>query len=373
MTSFGRFLERTKLDELPQLWNILKGEMSFVGPRPESKRFAHLFSGEYKAVLRYVPGIFGPSQVKYRNEGMLYPPDEDPDSYYSRVLFPGKAQLDIGYFSKANILRDIGWILRGITATILGAINWQIIAVRGPRIIVDAVLIAVAWTLANYARFGDIPQGQDFDAFVRGLMILPMFLMLCMNIGGCYRHPLRYFSAYDARRMFQAVSVGWIAGYLLVLGSSTRTASLSLLPLGWLPSLLLLAILRIWLRIRKEPRRHLRPTSVRKVLVYGAGRTGIALAEWMSYGPDSLRFIGFIDDDHKLRGHILSGHRVLGRESDIPTIETVHGVNEIWVTFRPDELKRTRLQQSCIKNGIKCFILCDVAPFAECREEKVLY
>ena len=83
-------------------------------------------------------------------------------------------------------------------------------------------------------------------------MILPLFLMLCMNIGGCYRYPLWHFAAYDARRMFQVVSVGWLAGDPSVLGFSTRTASFSLLLIGWLHSLFLLAIPRMWLRMRKE-------------------------------------------------------------------------------------------------------------------------
>lgn len=371
MTCLGRFLERTKLDELPQLWNILKGEMSFVGPRPESKRFAHLFSGEYKAVLRYVPGIFGPSQVQYRNEGMLYPPDEDPETYYCRVIFPEKAKLDTDYYSKAYFYGDIGWIISGITVSIFGAINWKRIAARGEQLIVDAALIAVAWTIANYVRFLDIPKGPDFDAFVTGLTILPLVLMLCMNIGGCYRHPRWYFSAYDARRMFLVVSVGWLAGFLLLVWSSTRTASFSLLPIGWLHSLFLLAIPRIWLRIRKEPRRHVRPTLARKVLVYGAGRVGIALAEWMSYGSDSLRFIGFIDDNPDLRGNTVSGHRVLGWESDIPSVQKVYEFNEIWVTYRPDERKQSRLEQWCITNGIRLFILCGLEPFTECREKEV--
>ena len=68
MTNIGAILERTKLDELPQLWNILKGEMSFVGPRPESLRFAHLFKGDVAGVLRHIPGLFGPSQIAFRNE-----------------------------------------------------------------------------------------------------------------------------------------------------------------------------------------------------------------------------------------------------------------------------------------------------------------
>ena len=77
MTSVGAFLERTKLDELPQLWNILKGEMSFVGPRPESTRYEALFTDGYEKLLDFTPGIFGPNQVAFRNESEMYPADED--------------------------------------------------------------------------------------------------------------------------------------------------------------------------------------------------------------------------------------------------------------------------------------------------------
>jgi Sugar transferases involved in lipopolysaccharide synthesis len=92
MTAVGAFIERTKLDELPQFWNILKGEMSFVGPRPESLAYSDLFKGEYAALLDYVPGIFGPNQVEFRNEAELYPSDQDPDEFYRTVLFPEKAK-----------------------------------------------------------------------------------------------------------------------------------------------------------------------------------------------------------------------------------------------------------------------------------------
>jgi len=68
MTRLGRFLESSKLDELPQLFNILKGDMSFVGPRPETLNFAHLFTGKFEQVLAYVPGLFGPNQLRYRHE-----------------------------------------------------------------------------------------------------------------------------------------------------------------------------------------------------------------------------------------------------------------------------------------------------------------
>ncbi len=110
MTRVGRFLERTKLDELPQLWNILRGEMSFVGPRPESVRYSDLFVPEFGCVLEYHPGIFGPNQVAFRNEAEMYPADSDPEDHYRNVLFPDKARRDLAYFPRANCLSDLVWI-----------------------------------------------------------------------------------------------------------------------------------------------------------------------------------------------------------------------------------------------------------------------
>ena len=72
-------LQRSKLDELPQFWNILVGDMSLVGPRPESPRFMDCFRDEYLGVLRYQPGLLGPSQVLFRNESALFPKNVDPE------------------------------------------------------------------------------------------------------------------------------------------------------------------------------------------------------------------------------------------------------------------------------------------------------
>ncbi|MCU9848376.1 sugar transferase [Defluviimonas sp. WL0024] len=120
MTRVGRVLEATKLDELPQLFNILRGEMAFVGPRPESLDFADCFEGAFLGVLEHRPGIFGPSQVAFRSEADLYPAEKDPTVFYRRVLFPTKATLDLQYYPNRTTIRDIGWLLRGVLA-VLGA------------------------------------------------------------------------------------------------------------------------------------------------------------------------------------------------------------------------------------------------------------
>ena len=116
MTRVGRLLERTKLDELPQLWNIVVGEMALVGPRPESLAFANCFDGAWMDVLNHRPGIFGPCQAVFRNESLLYGAVSDPEDFYRTVLFPLKAQIDLAYFSNRSTLSDMAWVFRSITA-----------------------------------------------------------------------------------------------------------------------------------------------------------------------------------------------------------------------------------------------------------------
>ncbi|BCG90359.1 sugar transferase [Mesorhizobium sp. 113-3-9] len=118
MTTIGRFLAATKLDELPQLWNVLKGEMAIVGPRPESLAFADCFHGGLEAVLRYKPGLLGPTQVLFRHEARLFPQSVDPILFYREVMFPAKARLDLSYYPQRTIGSDIMWMARGFLAVV---------------------------------------------------------------------------------------------------------------------------------------------------------------------------------------------------------------------------------------------------------------
>lgn len=116
MSRVGRVLATTKLDELPQFYNILRGDMSLVGPRPESLEFAECFDNVQQAILEHRPGIFGPSQVAFRNEGTLYPYGLEPTKFYREVLFPAKAAVDLDYYCGRTLRSDIKWILVGVLA-----------------------------------------------------------------------------------------------------------------------------------------------------------------------------------------------------------------------------------------------------------------
>ncbi len=116
MTRVGRVLRATKLDELPQLINIILGHMSIVGPRPESLNFSDCFKGRFNQVLDHKPGLVGPSQVMFRDEGVLFSQAEEPERFYRDVVFPFKAEMDLEYFNRRTLAGDVAWILRSIVA-----------------------------------------------------------------------------------------------------------------------------------------------------------------------------------------------------------------------------------------------------------------
>lgn len=116
ITPLGAKLRKYKLDELPELWNVLKGDMSFVGPRPDVPGYADMLSGEDREILLLKPGITGPASLKYRNEEELLAMTEDPIKYNNEVIFPDKVRINRAYFHNRSFLGDIKIIL----ATILG-------------------------------------------------------------------------------------------------------------------------------------------------------------------------------------------------------------------------------------------------------------
>ena len=118
LTRVGDFIELTKVNELPQLWNVLRGDMSMVGPRPETLNFADCFSAHYAGVLDHKPGIFGPAQVMFRDEVSFYPSGADSEYFYRQILFPIKASLDLAYFPRRTVLSDLKWIVLGALAVI---------------------------------------------------------------------------------------------------------------------------------------------------------------------------------------------------------------------------------------------------------------
>lgn len=107
VTKIGKWLRRYKIDELPQLWNILKGDMTFVGPRPDVPGYYDQLRGDDRRVLQLKPGLTSPATIKYRNEEQLLAQQNDPQKYNDEVLFPDKVRMNLEYLEKKSVGYDV--------------------------------------------------------------------------------------------------------------------------------------------------------------------------------------------------------------------------------------------------------------------------
>lgn len=114
ITPLGAKLRKYKLDELPELWNVLIGDMSFVGPRPDVPGYADKLEGEARAILKLKPGITGPASLKYRNEEEILAQQPDPIKYNDKVIFPDKVKINLEYIKHWSFLTDIKLIIETV-------------------------------------------------------------------------------------------------------------------------------------------------------------------------------------------------------------------------------------------------------------------
>ena len=114
ITKAGVFIRKYKLDELPQLFNVLRGDMIFVGPRPEVRKYVELYTEEQKKVLTVRPGITSLSSIKYRNENEILSRSDNPEQYYIDVIMQDKLAIELDYLEQRSLLTDIKVIFQTI-------------------------------------------------------------------------------------------------------------------------------------------------------------------------------------------------------------------------------------------------------------------
>jgi lipopolysaccharide/colanic/teichoic acid biosynthesis glycosyltransferase len=153
LTPLGRLLASTRLDELPQLWNVLKGDMRLVGPRPELEEFVRDHEASYAQILSIPPGLTGPTQLAYADEGALLASAADRELTYRSQILPAKVQLDLAYVRSNSLLGDLSVIVRTcllpaakLGYRLQGAGSW-----RDPRM---AGVLAIVASMAVAALFG---------------------------------------------------------------------------------------------------------------------------------------------------------------------------------------------------------------------------
>jgi lipopolysaccharide/colanic/teichoic acid biosynthesis glycosyltransferase len=115
ITKSGAFLRKMKIDELPQLFSVLFGQMSFVGPRPDVPGFADRLEGEDRIILSVRPGITGPASLKYKDEERILAGQKDPERYNREVIWPDKVRINKVYIREWSMQKDIQYLIKTIT------------------------------------------------------------------------------------------------------------------------------------------------------------------------------------------------------------------------------------------------------------------
>lgn len=155
-TPIGRFLTASRLDELPQLWNVIRGDMRLVGPRPETIDFVSRHRREYQEILSLRPGLTGPAQLEHFNEGMVLDGHEDPERHYLEEILPRKIVLDLGYVRGKTLLNDFGLLtstfvlpLRVLAAKLGHALRLRGATVRIEMVVLTSALLVMIAFLAG--------------------------------------------------------------------------------------------------------------------------------------------------------------------------------------------------------------------------------
>lgn len=343
ITRIGRILRKLKLDELPQLINVLIGDMSFVGPRPEVPRYVERFRHEFSEVLTVRPGITDLASLRYMDEATLLSNSSNPEEAYQAKVLPEKLRLAKLYINHRSLWLDVVIIIQTLLhlmrvpvsmftlpelttadepplSSLWASLSSFIMKWRKPIIVVlDLVLIVLANYFAFALRYdGNIPDGE-LRTFEQTVLVLVGIRGVAFALFGLNEGLWRYTSLWDLQNILKGVLAsavvfyGWVHW---VMGVSSYPRSIfaidAILLVGLLAGVRLTArVLRNRAVFQKK----------RKVLVVGAGDSGERIVrEMKTRSVFNCQPVGLVDDNISLLNQRIHGVRVLGTVEDIPKL-----------------------------------------------------
>lgn len=383
ITTLGQWLRDTKLNELPQLWNVLIGEMSLVGPRPEDPQIARTWSPSVRdEILSMRPGMTSPASILYRDEEKRLNPDRLMDDYMENIL-PDKLRLDQLYVRHHTLLGDLdtlfwtfvimiprlgnrqipeSWLFGGpITRFSRRYLNWFVIDFL-------VALLSIGLTGVLWRMSGPLDIGLDraINMAVILAFLFGMFNALLGLKSVSWRNP----AADDVLRLLVSCAL-----------VTTAVVSVELIyhPQAFLPArfmstaglVVLFGFIAARYRLRLVTGLASRWITIRnssfgapeRVLVVGAGE-GSEFAAWLLQRRDFKRIytiVGLVDDDPAKQGMRYDGLEVLGSTADIPDLVKRHDVGVIFYTIAhisPED--NQRILETCNKTGLHIVILSEV-------------
>ncbi len=342
ITRLGAVLRRTKLDELPQLLNVLWGDMSLVGPRPEDPRFVALYTPEQRRVLEVRPGITSPASIAFRDEQSRLAGATEQD-YVHRVL-PLKLRLDLEYVDHHSLAVDISVLAQTAAALLPTATAQRLLRRYLPWVVIDGLTVAIAFYASFALRFGGLHGAGGAEALgTLNVVIVPIILLYLAteHVWGLNQRIWRYATASE---IMLVLNVCLVATAIAVLGDllaglvfGVRDLPLSVVVLGGFFTFMGIVLTRFRGRILRAAwrRRPGSPSTPTATLIYGAGDAGHFVAWRLVTLPEGNAYhvIGFIDDDPRKWGLRIHGLPVLGGRMVLPEIVRRRGIQLVVVAI----------------------------------------
>ena len=394
VTPFGKYLRQTKLNELPQFWNVLKGEMSIVGPRPEDYNIAKNWPEEIKKeILSIKPGITSPAAVVYRDEESLLQGAGFMDDYLKTIL-PNKIRLDQLYVRNTNPFTDLDvismtivtllprlrktsveqhWLFSGLFYYFFRHIfTWFLIDTAVSAFAVG--LSGVVWRLSAVINIGW--KNYLVMAVTIGLLVSLINLLLGLN-------RVRWDSASPVYVIDLAVSVGVAMSVVYAITRFWITEPWLPFSLIWLigiTTLIGLVLVRFqdrlitgmanrWLLLRGA-----KSAFAERVLIVGAGNLAemtIWLLQRSAYAK-IFGIVGMVDDDTRKHRMEAYGVRVLGTTADIPTLIEKYQIGLVFFSMaKPTDQDRERIAKICEQEGARMVVIPDLVRVLEQSIQKI--
>jgi FlaA1/EpsC-like NDP-sugar epimerase/lipopolysaccharide/colanic/teichoic acid biosynthesis glycosyltransferase len=372
ITQSGKLLRRYKLDELPQLLNVLNGDMSLVGPRPEVPKYVAMYTQKQREVLQVRPGITDPASIAFSNENEILANVSDPELTYIQDIMPRKLAMNLEYVNRPNLIADLKIIFQ--TLIKISSINTAMIKkfLKFPDVgnrhlfWADALISLFVPLLALEIRLdGDIfTELGDPNRYIQTIIIVTIAFLIIklstLHLFGFYKHFWRYASIDELVKLAAwAIAVITIESGLVYIETITNLTPYNLprsLPiLDGLLSFILIGGLRLSKRSVERLEYRSRRNQGDRTLIIGAGHSGITLVQEMQGNP-ALGFspVAFIDDAQEKRGLRIRGIPIVGDRQDIPGILESLAIQRVVIAMptAPGSVIR-EVSEVCRKMGIQ--------------------
>jgi len=377
VTLFGRLLRRTKLDELPQLLNVLRGEMSLVGPRPRVPGEVNLEQPEERALLTLRPGLTSYASIYHRMEAEFCAQSEDPRATHRETILPQKSYLDMEYLKNLSFALDLKLILLTLLMVFVpgkaqpGTTRFFGVEIRpygrlGQMGLDAAVFVAAVW-LAYWLRFENEIKPFSYWQMASFIVLLPAARLACNRLFGIYEMMWRYVNLVDAATILASLSTvtGVLVLLRLLLSYENTTLRVFMIPVGVIALEYLLVVggslaLRGLRRTLYEMNHRYQPLSVerrQRILIFGAGLSGLGIALEIGRYPH-LQLVGFVDDDRAKQGRLIGGYSVLGTSEKLSTVVREQQVTDVIVCAGSMSSQVLgRIQHDCFSQGVGIHVI----------------